>query len=110
MTAAKRPPPPEGGIKTVRFCVSVWNGGDSYTPRAVCGRAGDALMADKKLAFKALIAPLSEIPLKVSFPSNYVLRFISAFRQTASEAFGGGEKKTHEGTKESTVLNYTFSL
>lgn len=57
-------------------------------------------MADKKLAFKALIAPLSEIPLKVSFPSNYVLRFISAFRQTASEAFGGGEKKTHERTKE----------
>lgn len=56
-------------------------------------------MADKKLAFKALIAPLSEIPLKVSFPSNYVLRFISAFRQTASEAFGGGEKK-HERMKE----------
>lgn len=53
-------------------------------------------MADKKLAFKALIAPLSEIPLKVSFPSNYVLRFISAFRQTASEAFGGGEKKTRK--------------
>lgn len=87
-------------------------GGGSYTPHAVCGRAGDAPMADKKLAFKALIAPLSEIPLKVSFPSNYVLRFISAFRQTASEAFGGGEKNTKERKKErkNAVLNYTFSL
>lgn len=107
MTAAKRPPP-EGGIKTVRLCVSVWNGGDSYTPHAVCGRAGDALMADKKLAFKALIAPLSEIPLKVSFPSNYALRFISAFRQTASEAFGGGEKKTRKKERKKSCAQLHF--
>lgn len=37
----------------------------------------------KIAAFKAMIA---EILQKVSFPSNYIFHFISAFRQTASEA------------------------
>lgn len=46
----------------------------------------------QKAAFKVLIALHSEIPLKVSFPFNYILRFISAFQQTASEAFGKGKK------------------
>lgn len=109
MTAAKPSSPPRRWNKNSQIlCVCVEWGGDSYTLRAVCGRAGDALMADKKLAFKALIAPLSEIPLKVSFPSNYVLRFISAFRQTASEAFGGGEKKTRK--KEKTLCSITLFL
>lgn len=48
----------------------------------------------QKAALKALIARHSEIPLKVSFPSNYIFHFISAFRQTASEALEREGKKT----------------
>lgn len=41
------------------------------------------MMREKIAAFKAMIA---ENLQKVSFPSNYIFHFISAFRQTASEA------------------------
>lgn len=48
----------------------------------------------QKAAFKAMIA---EILLKVSFPSNYIFHFISAFRQTASEAL---ERKRERNTNK----------
>lgn len=44
----------------------------------------------QKAPFKAMIA---EILLKVSFPPNYIFHFVSAFRQTASEALER-ERKT----------------
>lgn len=85
--------PIEGGIKTVRRYLSLWKGGGQLHS-VICLWLGRRLSdGGQKAAFKALIARHSEIPLKVSFPSNYILRFISAFRQTVSEAFGESKKK-----------------
>lgn len=70
----------------------LWKGGGQL--HSVCCLWLGRRLSDggQKAAFKALIARHSEIPLKVSFPSNYILRFISAFRQTVSEAFGESKK------------------
>lgn len=64
----------------------------------------------QKAAFKALIARHSEIPLKVSFPSNYIFHFISAFRQTASEALekGRGKKNNKKTVRSSVSLCFSF--
>lgn len=58
----------------------------------------------QKAAFKAMIA---EILLKVSFPSNYIFHFISAFRQTASEALEK-EKERERETLISSVSSLTL--
>lgn len=48
---------------------------------------------------------IAEILLKVSFPSNYIFHFISAFRQTASEAL---EKERERETLISSVSSLTL--
>lgn len=80
-------------IKTVKCCVSVKGACYTLCTDTVCGWAGHSLMGDQKLLLRLWLLGILKFPLKVSLPSNYILRFISAFRQTAREAFGDGKKK-----------------
>lgn len=51
------------------------------------------MMGEQNLLLWLRLLGILKFPLKVSLPSNYILCFISAFRQTAKEAFGQGRKK-----------------
>lgn len=62
------------------------------------------MMGEQNLLLWLRLLGILKFPLKVSLPSNYILRFISAFRQTAKEAFGQGRKKI-----ASTSLCYFFT-
>ena len=85
----------EGRIKTVRRCTSLWKGGPLHS--VYCLWLGRRLSdGGPKLLLRLWLLGVLKFPLKVSLPSNYILRFISAFRQTASEAFGEGKKKGAE--------------
>lgn len=60
------------------------------------------MMGEQNLLLWLRLLGILKFPLKVSLPSNYILCFISAFRQTAKEAFGQGKKKKKNS------LNFTL--
>lgn len=71
----------EGRIKPVRRCVFLWKGGPLYSVYWHCLWLGRRLWwGDQKLLLRLWLLGILKFPLKVSLPSNYILRFISAFR------------------------------